>query len=222
MKLKTINFSLNINKQSCQSVRTFEIFIEEMSHSWIVSFLIKFFNHDDVDRWYYFLFLYTTIVFCHADRHFSQSFDFILRNNDERSNRTRRRSKSRSERNVCRRFRWSIERFVWKENVRRGPFIINLIFHHDDQFRVTGNGTDDVGNFNVNGFYSIKMLRLAFRKDYSVVVNNFIRSSMIQTRWMFDADQFEESSSKIFDFDSTNEFFTIQHQWITIEHEDLI
>ncbi|UJR34634.1 hypothetical protein I4U23_027411 [Adineta vaga] len=75
-----------------------------------------------------------------------------------------------------------------------GPYRFSLLFDPETS-KITGNGSDDIGEFVIEGVYSIKTNRIAFIKKYRKGTGNLIENLghnvTIQVDWNCNQYQFE-------------------------------
>lgn len=81
-----------------------------------------------------------------------------------------------------------------QHNRWHGPHQLSLAFN-SSMSRVTGEGTDDIGAFTVDGVYSYETNRLALTKVYKPgtgnTMENFGHKVTIQLNWNAQSNQFE-------------------------------
>ncbi|CAF3210060.1 unnamed protein product [Rotaria sp. Silwood2] len=87
---------------------------------------------------------------------------------------------------------WSL--LYHQYNNWHGPYQILLTFDHSSG-KVTGRGTDDVGNFTMDGIFSSRTLRIALKQKYEVgtgdPTENRGHKSTIQLNWVSNKNRFE-------------------------------
>ena len=87
---------------------------------------------------------------------------------------------------------WS---FLYRQYGRwHGPYQLLLSFNHSSS-KVTGHGSDDVGDFTIDGIFSSKNLRLGLTQKYKAGTGNprenLDHTSIIQLRWNSSKKEFD-------------------------------
>ncbi|CAF3648855.1 unnamed protein product [Adineta steineri] len=79
---------------------------------------------------------------------------------------------------------WISRYFQYKQ--WHGPHLFSLFFNHKQQ-KVTGSGEDDVGEFSIDGIYSLNTRRIALTKKYQKGTGNSSQNLghtvIIQIKW---------------------------------------
>ncbi|CAF1469126.1 unnamed protein product [Adineta steineri] len=79
---------------------------------------------------------------------------------------------------------WMSRYFQYKQ--WHGPHLFSLFFNHKQQ-KVTGSGEDDVGEFSIDGIYSLNTRRIALTKKYQKGTGNSSQNLghtvIIQIKW---------------------------------------
>lgn len=76
----------------------------------------------------------------------------------------------------------------------RGPYAF-LVFFDDQQLKITGSGSDDVGEFTMDGIYSLGTCRICLTKIYKEGTGdpsqNLGHTVIIQLEWNSEERQFD-------------------------------